>query len=252
LGNFVLQKNSVNLNNINQNQFMKGFLIILIMLYCHVAIAQLRLSVLGGPALSATDKKQDTTFFSDKGNSQVVKLGYHKGRLGLVLNGSFIQQKPGNVIADGRTGKILVDTTQQTGGISDVKYSFTGGNVTTTVMSFTPQVCFPIGKIKLNVYAGGGMAFIKAAPTTILSQILTAPPKDFYTNTLNKSTSPVFQSGLTLQIPLLKKLLLDVNGDYLSYKISVLNKEKRNNFQPTEIESQKKLFNIRGGLTYKF
>jgi hypothetical protein len=229
---------------------MKGFLIIIIILYSHIATAQLRLSVLAGPALSANDKKQDTTFFSDKGNSQVIKLGYHKGRLGLVLNGSFIQQKPGDVIADGRTGKILADTAPQ--GTPDIKYSFTGGTVTTTVMSFTPQLCFPIGKLKLNVYAGGGMAFTKATPAAVVAQILTTPPRELYTNTLNKSNSPVFQSGLTLQIPLLKKLLLDINGDYLSYKLSVINKEKRNNFQPTEIESQRKLFNIRGGLTYKF
>ncbi len=231
---------------------MKGSLIICLLLCSCISQAQLRLSVLAGPALSAKDKNQDTAFFSDKGSSQVLKLGYHKGRLGLVLNGSFVQQKPGNVIADKRTAKILADTAPQ--GTPDIRYIFTGGNITTTVMSFTPQLCFPLGKIKLNVYAGGGMAFIKATPAAIVSQFInnTVPPRDVYTNSLNKESSPVFQSGLTLQIPLLKKLLLDINGDYLSYKLSVINKEKRNGFQPTVIESQRKLFNVRGGLTYKF
>jgi hypothetical protein len=215
------------------------------------AAAQIRVSGMAGPAFATGSKKSDTAFFADRHFSQQLKIGIHKGKLGFTIGGSLLQQKPGDVATDGRLPKL--DTGQAAG---QIKNSFTGGNVTTTLFSAGPEICFPLGKLKMHIRIAGGIASTRATPAQVLQ---TRPglqvPETGYSSRIDKSSTGLLQTGLSFQYPLTKKLSLDVNSDYLGYKIKYLNRDKRNSQGVTTEqakEQQKQLVNVSGGLTFKF
>jgi hypothetical protein len=208
----------------------------------------MRISANAGPVLNTKNVKQDSAFFSSKSFSEQLKIGYHIGKLGLVLSTTLVQQKAGNVIEDNRLPKFPI--TQ--GGI-DSSYLFIGGQVNTSIFTFAPQICFPAGKVKVNLSVGGGLAITKASDAiVILKSNATNNSNILYSNTIDNASSPAITSAINFQIPITKKIAFDVNMEYLSYTVSYKNKDRRNGNTILSKKDQKQLVSIKGGLTYRF
>jgi hypothetical protein len=205
--------------------------------------AQIRIGLLAGTALPTDGKKNDTAFFGNRHLSQQLKIGIHKGKLGFTVGGALIQQTPGDVVADGRLPKL------DQGG--NTKYEFAGGKVNTTMITAGPEICFPLGKLKMHVRVAGGLATTTATPVTIRNATA-GQAFTFYSTSVEKSNTGVMQAGLSFQYPILKKLSLTVNSDYLGYKIKYNSTDRRSGPNTITKEQSKKLVNLMGGLTYKF
>jgi hypothetical protein len=215
---------------------------------CQLSFAQMRLSVSAGPVLSVKDKKQDTAFFSGKGFQEKIKIGFYKGRLGLVVTGGFIQQKPGAVAEEGRLPQIKLGL-----GAVDSSLGFTGGNLTTTYFAFAPQLCFPVNKIKIHFFIGGGIAVTNADSAIVtLKSNAAQTTKNIYYNTEDNGTAPVLFTGLNIQLPIVNKLALDVGTEYIQYKLTYFNFDRRSGFLRKSRTDQKQLISFHAGFTIKF
>ncbi len=244
-----ITKRSSIFKSINHSTIMKKQVCLFFFIFSFMySFAQMRISANAGPVLNTKNVKQDSAFFSNKSFNEQIKIGYHIGKLGLVLSTTLIQQKAGNVVEENRIPKF--PTLQ---GVIDSAYVFTGGVVNTSIITFAPQICFPTGKLKINLSVGIGMAITKATDATVLLKSNASNNTNtLYNNSIDNALSPAITSAINFQMPITKKIAFDVNMEYLSYAVSFKNKDRRNGNTVVSKKDQKKLVSIKSGLTYRF
>jgi hypothetical protein len=224
---------------------MNKKLFFMVALLCTTAIkAQVRVGAAFGPALSLKGNNNDTAFFGKKYLNTQLRLGLHKGRLGLVFTGGFINQDAGDAPVRERLDSLP----------PGAAFSFTGGNVKNTFFTMGPEICFPLGPVKLHLHVSGGIGWINA-PTTGITRGATPQQEVFYQNKLDKKTTGIFKTGINLNYYINKKIAVSLYSDYLSYSLQYNNTDKRNTANPNgtkTVTEHKQLAGFSGGLTYKF
>lgn len=219
---------------------MNRILVLLLCCFVLPATAQVRVGISYGPGISTKPEKNDTAFFGRTYSAAQLRLGFHKGRIGLVVNGGLINQQAGDIVP----GENL------SGLPGGAVFGFSGGNVRNTFFTLGPEICFPAGPVKFFVQASAGMGWLQATDATI--RINTAQ-EAFYKSELNKNTTGVTKAGVGLHYYFTKKLAVTAQSEYTAWKLSYTRSDKRVGQIPVQtITQQKRLVNFSGGITYKF
>jgi hypothetical protein len=221
----------------------KKIIILFFLLYAAVAPAQVRVGVAAGPGFSLKGNGNDSSFFGRKYMNRQLRLGWQKGRLGIVFTGGLVTQDAGHATIDERLSVPPFETC----------YFFNGGTVKNTFFTIGPEVCFPMGPIKTQFHISAGMGRLKAPATGITrADIITSQQLPIYQNKLDKKTTGIFKTGFNLNYYIGNKIAFLLIFDYLSYSIRYKNTDNRyaanNNNKVTE---QKQVAGISGGLTFK-
>ena len=219
---------------------MNKKLILLALSMCFFsAQAQVRAGAAFGPAFSLKPKDSDTAFFGKDYLNTQLRLGFHKGRLGLVFSGGAIKQSSGNDEVKTRLS-----------GLTGAIYQMNKVTVRNTFFTVGPEICFPLGPIKLHLHCSGGMGWISATDT----KITLGGQDTVYMSKLDKTTTGMFKTGINLNYFLKKNVALSVYTEYTSYSIRYNNLDRRRlpGISTNHIQQHKKLLALSGGITYKF
>ncbi len=219
---------------------MNKMLMLILCCIAFSATAQVRVGVSYGPGISTQPEKNDTAFFGQNYSNAQLRLGWHKGRIGLVVNGGIMNQQPGDV-----------NPRESLPGLpAGVVLSFSGGNVRNTFFTVGPEICFPLGPVKFFVQAATGIGWLQATEAAVK---INTVQEAFYKSTLNKKTTGVHKTGAGLHFYFTKKLAITAQTEYTSFKLNYTASDKRNQQNPVQtFTQQKRLVHFSGGLTYKF
>jgi hypothetical protein len=223
---------------------MKKKMILFIFLLCaFTAPAQFRVGVALGTGFSLKGKDNDTSFFGRKYMNKQLRLGWHKGRFGVVFTGGLLTQNAGNASIDERLPVVPFETC----------YFFNGGTVTNTFFTIGPEVCIPFGPIKMQVHISGGVGALAASATGITrADILTVQQATIYENKLDKKNTGIFKTGFNLNYYISNKIAFTLIFDYLAYSLRYNNTDNRNTVNNKKtVTEHKQVAGFSGGLTFK-
>jgi hypothetical protein len=204
--------------------------------------AQIRMGVAFGPLASLKGKNSDNAFFAKKYTSTQLRFCWHKGRLAIVFTGGAIQQTADKTAPD----KLL------NGLPAGLDFNVTTSSVKNTFFLLGPEICFPVGPMKMHLHISGGKGFFKAPGTKIIAN--DAACTLYYQDILDEETSTaVFKTGANLNYHLTRHLAIGLYVDYFTYRLRYKNFNRINgNFEMEYISQQKSLVGVSGGITYKF
>jgi hypothetical protein len=188
-------------------------LTLLCLLCCivHIAFAQhIKISATQGIAYDG-NKKNDSLFLVQSYNVSQLRVGYHYGKLGIISNITYVQQKDFDITAsseDARIPKVVLPISAQ----FPRKYA----NVQSLLTTLGLELCVPIIKRKaqLNFYVTYGLTFSKS--DSVVFYDVNVP---LYSHKLNSNITGCLQAGFSFNYKINSHLILKWQNEWNNYKL---------------------------------
>jgi hypothetical protein len=198
--------------------------------------------------------KQDSAFFaSPNTQSQQLKVGYQFGRLSVHVSATNTTQKQINITGTDRVPiRRLPLQPPNNQIVRDSVFVDGGGQTQTTSIAFLPQLCFPIGPLKMQLYAGPSLN-LNNPPNLKLrtTQLPGTVDNNYYDVEGEKNSNVGLQAGASFQIMFSKRIGIEIQGDFNKFSLKYAVRDRLLNNNVVQKKLDKTVLQARAGLVFK-